>query len=84
MSIRHEFSATPAAAVGGHRMSSEEFLEPWQYDSSSIECAVADLMGLVRATAAGTNNGEYETRVGSAGPDAPTRATASSYRARRP
>ncbi|GAB2829185.1 hypothetical protein GCM10027176_36730 [Actinoallomurus bryophytorum] len=63
-SIHHDGSVTLAAAVGGHRMSSDGYFEGWQIESSAIECAVADLMALVRATAEATDNDEYAVRVG--------------------
>ncbi|MFF0726041.1 hypothetical protein [Streptomyces sp. NPDC004134] len=53
---------TLAAAVGGHR-NRDGYFEGWQVESSSIECAIADLMALVRTTAGATGNAEYEVRV---------------------
>lgn len=64
LSIHHDGSVTLAAAVGGHRMSSDGYLEGWQVQSSAIECGFADLMGLVRAAAEATDSDEYEVRVG--------------------
>lgn len=64
MSIHHDGSVTVAAAVGGHRMSSDGYLEGWQVESASIECAIADLMALVRTTAETTDNDEYNIRLG--------------------
>lgn len=64
MSLHHDGSVTLAAAVGGHRMSSDEYYEGWQVESSAIECAIADLMALIRTTAEATDNDEYEVRVG--------------------
>lgn len=44
MSIHHDGSVTVAAAVGGHRMSSDAYFEGWQVESVAIECAIADLL----------------------------------------
>ena len=63
-SIHHDGSVTIAAAVGGHRMSSDDYFEGSQVQSAAIECGIADLMGLLRATAEATGNDEYEVRVG--------------------
>lgn len=63
-SLHHDGSVTVAAAVGGHRRSSDEHFEGWQVQSSAIECAVADLMALIRATAEASDNNEYDVRVG--------------------
>jgi hypothetical protein len=64
MSIHHDGSVTLAAAVGGHHMSSDGYFEGWQVQSSAVECAIADFMALVRATAETTDNEEYDVRVG--------------------
>lgn len=64
MSIHHDGSVTIAAAVGGHRMSNDGYLEGWQVESAAIECAIADLMALVRNTAEATGNDEYDVRLG--------------------
>lgn len=64
MSIHHDGSVTVAAAVGGHRMSSDGYFDGWQVESAAIECAVADLMALVRTTAETTDNDEYDLRLG--------------------
>jgi hypothetical protein len=64
VTIHHDGSVTLAAAVGGHRMSSNSYFEGWQVESAAIECAVADLMALIRATAEATDNDEYDVRVG--------------------
>jgi len=63
-SIHHDGSVTIAAAVGGHRMSSDGYFDGWQVQSAAIECAVADLMALVRKTSEATGGGEYDIRVG--------------------
>lgn len=64
MSIHHNGSVTVAAAVGGHRMSSDGYFEGWQVESAAIECAIADLLALVRMTAETTGNDEYDVRLG--------------------
>ncbi|WP_433330165.1 AlbA family DNA-binding domain-containing protein [Spirillospora sp. CA-294931] len=64
MSIHHDGSVAVAAAVGGHRMSSEGYFGGWQVESTAIECAIADLMALARTTAETTGNDEYDVRVG--------------------
>lgn len=64
LSIHHDGSVTIAAAVGGHRMSSADYFDGSQVQSAAIECAIADLMGLIRATAEATGNDEYDLRVG--------------------
>lgn len=64
ISIHHDGSVTLAAAVGGHRTRSDERLEGRQIRSAAIECAIADLMALIRTTAEATSNDEYDIRVG--------------------
>lgn len=64
ISIHHDGSVTLAAAIGGHLSSYDGHDEGWQVQSSAIECAIADLMALIRVTAQATDNEEYELRVG--------------------
>ncbi|MGX5186175.1 hypothetical protein ACWKT5_26150 [Streptomyces avermitilis] len=64
LAIHHDGSVSLAAAVGGHPKSGEEHFGGHQIESYAIECAVADLMALVRATAEATGNDEYDLRVG--------------------
>ncbi|MET8090797.1 ATP-binding protein [Micromonospora sp. NPDC005220] len=64
ISIHHDGSVTLAAAIGGHRMSSDGYFEGWQVESPAIECAIADLMALIRITAEATDNQEYDVRLG--------------------
>lgn len=64
VTLHHDGSVTLAAAVGGHRSSSDGYFGGWQVESSAIECAIADLMALVRANAEATDNDEYDLRVG--------------------
>ena len=63
-SLHHDGSVTLAAAIGGHRMSSDGYFEGSQVQSDAVECGVADLMALIRATADATGNDEYDVRVG--------------------
>jgi Putative DNA-binding domain len=64
VSIHNDGSVTIATAIGGHRRSGDAYYEGWQIQSSVIECAIADVMGLIRATAEATGNDEYDVRVG--------------------
>jgi len=64
ISVHHDGSVTLAAAVGGHRMSSDGYFEGWQVESSAIECAIADILALTRITAEATGNEEYDVRLG--------------------
>ncbi|MCC4268372.1 AlbA family DNA-binding domain-containing protein [Microbacterium schleiferi] len=64
ISVHHDGSVTVAAAVGGHRMSSDGYFEGWQVESAAIECAIADLLALARTTAETTGNDEYDVRLG--------------------
>ena len=45
-------------------MSSDGYFEGSQVQSDAVECGVADLMALIRATADATGNDEYDVRVG--------------------
>jgi hypothetical protein len=63
-SIHHDGSVILATAIGGHRRGSDGYFEGWQVVSSAIECAIADLMALIRVTAEATGNDEYNVRVG--------------------
>lgn len=62
-SIHDDGSVTLATAVGGHR-ARDGYFEGWQVESSAIECAIADVMALIRTTAEATGNDEYDVRVG--------------------
>jgi hypothetical protein len=64
LSIHHDGSVTLAAAVGAHPRGYEVRFEGWEVESSAIECAIADVMALIRATAEATGNDEYDVRVG--------------------
>lgn len=63
-SIHNDGSVTLATAIGGHRRSGDAYYEGWQLQSSAIECAIADVMGLIRAAAEAIGNDEYDVRVG--------------------
>jgi hypothetical protein len=63
-SLHHDGSVTLAAAIGGHRISHHRYAEGWRIAAPAIECATADFMALVRATAEATDSTEYEVRVG--------------------
>lgn len=64
MSIHHDGSVSLATSLGAHPQSRDEHFEGWQVESSTIECAIADLMALIRTTAEATGNDEYEVRLG--------------------
>ncbi|GAA3464257.1 ATP-binding protein [Saccharothrix longispora] len=64
MSIHHDGSVSLATGVGGHRASSTAHFAGCEVDASSLECAIADVMALIRATAEATDNDEYDVRVG--------------------
>lgn len=64
ISVHHDGSVTLAAAVGGHRKSSDGYFKGGEVESSAIECAVADLLALVRITAEATGTDEYDVRLG--------------------
>lgn len=62
-SIHHDGSVTLTAAIGGHS-TRDAHNQGWQVASTAIECAIADFMALLRATAEATDNNEYNLRVG--------------------
>jgi len=64
ISLHHDGSVTVAAAVGAQRSGQDSFFEGGQVAGVVIECAVADLMALVRTSADGTGRDEYDIRVG--------------------
>lgn len=64
VSLHHDGSVTLAAAAGGHRYSADGYLRGSQVRSVAIECGVADLMALVRASGSAATPGEYDVRVG--------------------
>lgn len=65
-SIHHDGSVTLSAAIGGHPSDSPgpSYFEGWEVESTAIECAIADLMALLRTTAETTGVAEYDVRVG--------------------
>lgn len=68
-SIHHDGSVTLTASLGGHPFGNTPegrlmYRDGQTIEVEGLECAVADFMGLVRATACSTGNSEYEIRVG--------------------
>lgn len=70
VSIHHDGSVTVVAAIGGHPDGQHwgpdglGHFEGWEVASTAIECAIADLMALLRATAETAATDEYDVRVG--------------------
>ncbi|GAA0988562.1 hypothetical protein GCM10009551_043760 [Nocardiopsis tropica] len=64
VSVHHNGAVTVAAAVGGHRSGSDSYHAGGEVEGRDIEGAVSDLMALIRATAEGRGDNEYNTRVG--------------------
>lgn len=63
-SIHHDGSVTLAVVAGGHHVYRAEYFEGRQVTASAIECAIADFMALIKATAEAAHNDEYDIRVG--------------------
>lgn len=68
-SVHHDGSVTLAASLGGHPFGrsaeGNTMHRPGAtIESAGLECAVADFMAIVRATAAECGTSEYEIRVG--------------------
>lgn len=63
-SIHHDGSVTLATVVGQAPAEITEFANWWIAESMAIECAIADFMAFIRATAAATDNDEYDVKVG--------------------
>lgn len=68
-SVHHDGSVTLSAAIGGHPGGRDwdsglRYFEGWEVESTSIECAVADLLALLRCGAEATGADEYDVRVG--------------------
>lgn len=61
--VHHDGSVTLGTGIGGQRTSSGH-LEEHQIDSMSIEVALSDFMGLVRAASKRLGLAEYDVRVG--------------------
>jgi hypothetical protein len=64
ISIHDDGSVSLAAAVGGHRRSSTEYNDDHVVESSDVEVAIADFMGLIREASERLALGEYEVKVG--------------------
>jgi len=64
VSVHHDGAVTVATAIGGRPIDAKSSHEGGEVRGSGVECAVADLMALVRATAEGSGDREYEVRVG--------------------
>lgn len=64
ISVHHDGAVSLAAAVGGHRRSSKQYFRGGHVETIAIECAIADFMAMVRATAQATGGDEYDIRVG--------------------
>src|SRR5690606_7501479 len=62
--VHHDGSVSIAAAIGAHRSGTDTYLPGSQVRSGAIECAVANLMGLVRAVGQRHALTEYEVLVG--------------------
>ena len=63
-SVHYDGSVSIATAIGAHRSGAGTYLPGSQVRSGAIECAIADLMGLVRAVGQRQALGEYEVVVG--------------------
>lgn len=63
-SVHYDGSVSIATAIGAHRSGADTYLPGSQVRSGAIECAIADLMGLVRAVGQRQALGEYEVVVG--------------------
>ncbi|WP_231975963.1 hypothetical protein [Mycobacterium sp. E2462] len=69
MSIHHDGSVTMAFALGGLRNGMDAdgnytYFSNWEFDSATVEAAVADFMGLLRATSERAGSIDYEVRIG--------------------
>ena len=60
----HQGAVSVAFALGGLPSDHNAFHPAWEFDSSAVEGAVADFMGLVRAGGLGLGSTDYEVRVG--------------------
>lgn len=63
-SVHHDGSAALAAAVGAHPTGPSSQFEGHEVAASTIEAAVADFTGLIRAIAQAQGHSEYEVSVG--------------------
>lgn len=62
--VHHDGAVTLATAIGGRPINAKESHQGGEVRGPGVECAVSDLMALVRATAEGSGGREYEVRVG--------------------
>src|SRR5690625_2668551 len=62
--VHHDGSVTLAAAVGGHRQSSDGYFEGWEVEGRGVECCIADFTALIRAVAETQHLDEYEVQIG--------------------
>ena len=63
-SVNRDGSVTLAAALGGHRKSTDGYRAAWEVEARGIEAAIADFAALIRANGAALHHSEYEVRVG--------------------
>jgi Putative DNA-binding domain len=64
IAIHDEGAISLVTHIGGHRISSDGYLDEWQIQTSAIESAIADLMALARTTADTLGISEYDAQVG--------------------
>jgi hypothetical protein len=69
MSIHRDGSVTMAFALGGLRNGrdmegNDTYFSNWQFDSATVEAAVADFMGLLRVVSERASSVDYEVRIG--------------------
>ncbi|MFF1531502.1 helix-turn-helix domain-containing protein, partial [Cellulomonas sp. NPDC058312] len=64
VSAHHDGAISLAAAIGGHPAAAERYNPGHLIDSSAVECAVADLMGMIRAVSERRGTNEYEASIG--------------------
>lgn len=62
-SVHDDGSTSLSTAIGGHR-TRDGHLPGERIESSGVECAIADFMGLIRAVSEHVATAEYEVRVG--------------------
>lgn len=64
VSIHLDGAVSVAFALGSLRSGPDTYHSAWEFDSSAVEGAVADFMGLVRAVGTELGSVDYEVRVG--------------------
>jgi len=62
--LHHDGTVSLGFAVGGHRAPDGRYADGDRIDSAAIECAVADLMALIRVVSREVGTTEYEVLVG--------------------